>query len=61
MFQLPEPAQVVEARTGDAVYEVLQCEFAVEQNPRSAANNGLAGLHVGGQGFLMTSTPSQNV
>ena len=32
-FQLPEPAQVVETRTGDPVYVMFKCEFTVQQNP----------------------------
>ena len=45
-FQLPKPAQVVEARTGDPVYLVLKCEFAVEQNPEVTDNSAIAHLHL---------------
>jgi len=37
-FQLPEPAQVVEACTGDPVYVVFKCEFTVQQNPEVTDN-----------------------
>jgi len=37
-FQLPVPAQVVEARTGDPVYVMFKCEFTVQQNPKVTNN-----------------------
>ena len=41
----PEPAQVVEARTGDPIHVVLQCEFAVEQNPKVMDNIARLNVH----------------
>jgi len=47
-LQLPEPTQVVKARTGSTVYVLFQTKFTVEQYPKVTDNigwlNGISGL-----------------
>jgi len=44
-LQLPEPTQVVKARTGSAVYVLLKTKFAVEQYPEVTDNTGRLNDH----------------